>query len=246
MLKKNHQLIYWKWKIKDFICHYPWLFYPTMKLRYNSTGETNEGVPTIWQFVDENTQLVIEGFPRSANTFAVFALQYAQSDRLKIAYHFHAPAQIFRAINLAIPTLVTIRNPRDTVASFVARWSEVSESQALELYISFYKSISKYKSSYVIGDFEEITQNFSETIKKINTRFGTNFVPFSDSQEDRDQVLEQIKIDRSSFSGTKDMLKTDILKRLSTEKNKKLLSEAERIYQEFIEYSNSQQLIENH
>ena len=240
MLKKNHKLIYWKWKIKNFIGQHPWLFYPIMKLRYwCATGEPNEGVPTIWQFVNKDTQLVIEGFPRSANTFAVFALKYSQSVQLKIAYHFHAPAQIFRAINFGIPTLVVIRNPRDAVASFVARWSGVSESQALELYISFYKSISKYKSSYVIGDFEEITQNFSKTIKRINTRFGTNFVPFSDSQEDRDKVLEKIIIDRSSFSSPKDMLKKNILKRLSMKKNQKLLAEAERVYQEFVEYNNS-------
>ena len=30
--------------------------------------------------VDENTQLVVEGFPRSGNTFAVFAFRYAQQN----------------------------------------------------------------------------------------------------------------------------------------------------------------------
>lgn len=235
MIEQHNQLIYWKWKIKNFIGQQPWLFYPIVKLRYwYATGEPNEGEPTIWQLVNKDTQLVIEGFPRSANTFAVFALKSAQLVPPKIAYHFHAPAQIFRAINLGIPTLVVIRNPRDSVASFVARWSEVSETQALELYIAFYKSISKYKASYVVGDFEEITQNFSKTIEKINERFGTNFVLFSDSQEDRKRVLEKIKQDRSSFSGSKDNLKTNILQRLSMEKNQKLLAEAERIYQEFV------------
>jgi hypothetical protein len=240
MLKKNNKLIYWKWKIKNFIGQQPWLFYPIMKLRYwYATSEPNEGEPTIWQLVNKDTQLVIEGFPRSANTFAVFALQYAQPFQLKIAYHFHASAQIFRAISLGIPTLVVIRNPRDSVASFVARWSEVSESQALELYISFYKSISKYKASYVIGDFEEITQNFSKIIQRINSRFGTNFVLFSDSQEDRAKVLEKILKDRSSFSSPNDILKKNILRRLSMKKNQTLLAEAEKVYQEFVEYNNS-------
>lgn len=239
-MQKNNKLIYWKWKIKSLIGQQPSLFYPIMKLRYwDATSEPNEGEPTIWQLVNKDTQLVIEGFPRSANTFAVFALQYAQPFPLKIAYHFHAPAQIFRAINLGIPTLVLIRNPRDSVASFVARWSEVSESQALEFYISFYKSISQYKPSYVIGDFAEITQNFSNIIKKINNRFETSFVLFSDSQEDRNKVLEKIKKDRSSFSTPNDILKQSILKRLSMKENQTLLGEAEKIYQDFLAYNNS-------
>lgn len=236
MQKKRNKFIYWKWKTKNFIAQHPWLFYPIMKLRYwYATGEPNEGEPTLLQLVNKNTQLVIEGFPRSANTFAVFALQYAQPFPVKIAYHFHAPAQVFRAIHLGIPTLVVIRNPRDSVASFVARWSEVSESQALELYISFYKSIKKYKPNYVVGEFQEITQNYSNIIQRINNRFSTKFVPFTDSLEDQEKVLKKIKKDRSSFSAQNDILKQKILKNLSMKKNQLLLAEAEKIYQELLE-----------
>jgi hypothetical protein len=41
--------------------------------------------------VNRNTQLVIERFPKSANTFAVVSLQNAQSVKLQLAHHMHVP-----------------------------------------------------------------------------------------------------------------------------------------------------------
>ena len=40
----------------------------------------------------KETELVIEGFPRSANTFAVLAFDYAQPDDVKLAHQLHAPS----------------------------------------------------------------------------------------------------------------------------------------------------------
>jgi hypothetical protein len=47
--------------------------------------------------VDRTTQLVIEGFPRSGNTFAVVAFEQAQRQSVRIAHHLHAPAQVMLA-----------------------------------------------------------------------------------------------------------------------------------------------------
>jgi hypothetical protein len=47
--------------------------------------------------VDRRTQIVIEGFPRSGNTFAVVALQQAQRESVRVARHLHMPEQVIRA-----------------------------------------------------------------------------------------------------------------------------------------------------
>ena len=44
--------------------------------------------------VGPDTELVIEGFPRTANTFAVFAFQTAQARPVRVAHHLHAPIQV--------------------------------------------------------------------------------------------------------------------------------------------------------
>jgi hypothetical protein len=58
--------------------------------------------------VSRTTQLVIEGYPRLGNTFAVVAFLQAQKEDVRIAHHLHAPAQVIRAARWRIPTIVLI------------------------------------------------------------------------------------------------------------------------------------------
>src|SRR5262245_45373054 len=44
--------------------------------------------------IDADTELVIDGYMRSANTFAVYAFQMAQRRPVRLAHHLHAPAQV--------------------------------------------------------------------------------------------------------------------------------------------------------
>ena len=91
--------------------------------------------------VTPDKQLVIEGFPRSGNTFARRAFLMAQGegfDKTRISVHFHVPAQVVRAARWQIPTLVLIRKPKDAVLSFVVR-DPISVDLALKYYISFYR-----------------------------------------------------------------------------------------------------------
>src|SRR5207247_8264431 len=43
------------------------------------------------------TEICIEGFPRSGNTFAVIAFQQAQTRTVSIAHHVHAPGSVIGA-----------------------------------------------------------------------------------------------------------------------------------------------------
>ncbi len=67
--------------------------------------------------VNRDTELVIEGFPRSGNSFAVIAMMLAQKNPLRIAHHFHVPAQIIYACRHKIPVLVILRKASDAIIS---------------------------------------------------------------------------------------------------------------------------------
>lgn len=77
---------------------YPYLFYALHRLARKNSA----------QAVGPGTQLVVEGFPRSANTFAVLAFQHAQREKVRIAYNLHVPAQVIRASRWHILALVLI------------------------------------------------------------------------------------------------------------------------------------------
>jgi hypothetical protein len=60
--------------------------------------------PHCW--VSRTTEIVIEGYPRSGNTFAVVAFRLAQGREIEIAHHLHAAAQIKRAARLDVPAFI--------------------------------------------------------------------------------------------------------------------------------------------
>jgi hypothetical protein len=194
------------------------------------------------RIVTPDTQLVIEGFPRSANTFARVAFNRAQSERVRIAHGLHVPAQVIRASQLRIPTLVLIRAPKDAVISFAIR-DPISVDQALRYYLSFYETVEEYRDAYVLGLFEEVIEDFGEVIRRINDRFGTTFSPFSHDEPNVDGVFAHIeKNSRKRFGETslenkvsrpfasREKLKREVGYELENPKRGDLISRAETVY----------------
>ena len=52
--------------------------------------------------VRRGTEICIEGFPRSGNTFAVYAFELWNPGS-QVAHHLHAPGQFVRALRLSVP-----------------------------------------------------------------------------------------------------------------------------------------------
>ena len=192
--------------------------------------------------VTQDTQLVIEGFPRSANTFARVAFNRAQSERVRIAHGLHVPAQVIRASRWRIPTLVLIRKPKDAVLSFAIR-DPISVDQALRYYLSFYETVEEYRDAYVLGLFEEVTEDFGEVIRRINDRFGTTFSPFSHDERNVDGVFAHLERNsRKRFGETslknkvsrpfasREKLKREVGYELENPKRRHLISRAETVY----------------
>lgn len=203
------------------------------------------GRKEIARAVTPNTQLVIEGFPRSGNSFARRAFIMAQSDpqiKYDIAHHIHVPAQVVRAARWQIPTLVLIRRPRDAVLSLVIR-DPISVDQALRYYLTFYETVEKYRDAYVLGLFEEVTEDFGQLIKRVNDKFGTTFSLFRHDRENVSKVFADMetharkkygealwerKVQRPS--AVRERMKHEIGYDLENPKRKKLIAEAEAVY----------------
>ncbi len=135
------------------------------------------------ELMDERTELVIEGFPRSGNTFAVTAFEMAQPRPVLVAHHSHNAVRVMLAGRKGIPTLVLVRRPEDAVLSLVIRDSSLSIKQALGNYIRFYTRIKPDYRGYVVARFDDVTRNFGEVIDRINQRFGTAFSVFEHNEK---------------------------------------------------------------
>jgi hypothetical protein len=155
--------------------------------------------------VDRTTQFVIEGFPRSGNTFAVVAFEQAQRENSRIAHHLHMPAQVMLAARWRIPTLVLVRKPTDAVLSWTIREHWVSVRQALEHYVWFYGKIAEYRHAFVVGLFEEVTRDYGAVLERVNAKFGTRFSLFEHSEGNVNSVFARIeKMHRARRGGRLD------------------------------------------
>lgn len=206
--------------------------------------------PRPW--VSRTTEIAIEGYPRSGNTFAVVAFGQAQNRDIKMAHHLHAAAQIKRAARLDVPTLLLIRKPSDAILSLMVRDPHASMRWALRSYIRFYSTVLPYLDKTVVAPFELVTSDFASIIREVNKRYGTafkEFVPTEDAQKSVQQTVEWMARRDSEMTGwdyrrglalpseqrrrAKDALRSEYL----DERNKPLRIASESLYDRVMQYS---------
>jgi hypothetical protein len=130
-----------------------------------------------------DTELVIEGFQRSGNTFAVIAFELAQDRPTRTAHHLHAAAHVVAAAERGVPILLLIRDPEATVVSHMLREPCITPRQALSNWIRFYERVLPYRDRMVVGEFGAITSDFGPAVDEINRRFGTTFRRFAHTED---------------------------------------------------------------
>ena len=153
------------------------------------------------EVIGPRTELVIDGFTRSATTFAVYAFQLSQERPIRLAHHLHAPAQLIEAARLGIPAVALIRKPQGAILSQLIREPDVALRDALFAYSRFYEHLMPYRKSFVIGEFRQVTQEFGAVIRQLNVRFGTNFAEFAHSDANVRECFELCELRGTMFPG---------------------------------------------
>jgi len=124
------------------------------------------------RIVGRKTELVVEGFPRSVNTFVRAVLLASPGGPRRIASHTHLPAQVFRALKFGVPVLILIRRPEEAAASLVLRNRGLSIPVWLRAYCTFYAAVSPLSRSIVVATFEQATGDLPAVIDRVNDKFG--------------------------------------------------------------------------
>lgn len=217
--------------MKEWVYANPKLFYPIHQLcsRFlDIDGDTTS----------DGVEIVIEGFPRSANTFAVLAFKFAQGRDVPTASHFHAEAQILRGVELGIPVIVLVRHPVDAIGSLMVRHPD-SVSQYARRYINFYSNVLRVREHFVLADFRQVTQDFGAVIAKINAKFSMEFNIYENSKKNDEAIFQKIdEINRQREGGKLTHLARPIEFRgntkVSIDRNNSLILEAVRLYEKMM------------
>lgn len=192
--------------------------------------------------IRRDTDIVIEGFPRSANSTTVREFLARQDRALHVAHHKHHAAQLLRATEWGIPAVVLIRKPRDACLSLLALAAETRKiagrsrdrgatfSDVFAAYVAFYTAVAPCLDRLVIGQFEMVHRDLPGLIERTNTRFGTKFG--TDVVED----VSQFELGRHAMpTSFRDGIKQDLRVRLEAEVAssaalRSLVAKAEHIY----------------
>jgi len=124
--------------------------------------------------VRENSQICIDGFPRSANTFLTVFFAHWNPDAV-VAHHVHLPLQISMAASYRVPTIVVIRHPLDAITSLMIREKSLYLWVAIISYALFYRKIDKYRERFVIADFATCVAQPEKIIELANIKFKKSF-----------------------------------------------------------------------
>ena len=143
--------------------------------------------------ISPDTEIVIEGFPRSGNTFAVVAFQLAQKKKIKIAHHLHAEAQILEGVKRSLPVIVLIREPLATIRSLNISHPDIAVDVALRRYFRFYNITRSVLRHVILAKFEDVIKDYGKIIERVNHKFSTRFGIFKPTATNVDKVFREIE-----------------------------------------------------
>jgi hypothetical protein len=214
---------------------HPSLFYPIADLRESDKR----------RLVRRSTDVVVEGYWRSANHFAVHALQTSQKKPIEIAHHFHAPAQLMLALRWNIPALLLIREPAAAVASAMVGFGVDDPSPLMQVYVAFHKPLMGVRDDLVVGEFQQTTSDFGAVIDMVNRRYGAHLDSFDGGQIGIDKVSASITTEHETDphhqdrifplpSADRAAMTNEALARVRSEVAVDLMSEASSLYDYFL------------
>ena len=124
-------------------------------------------------FCSPETDLCVEGFESSANTYTFVVIRSLRPD-LNIAHHTHSAAGVKLAIRYSIPILILFRDPHEAIPSVVTRFRP-SVYESILNYINFYECVMKNADNVILSRFDEVIEDIGDTIGKIERQTAIEF-----------------------------------------------------------------------
>jgi hypothetical protein len=138
------------------------------------------------------TEVCIDGFQRSGNTLAVYAV-WRSNPECRIAHHLHAAGDVRRAVERGIPTVVLIREPSTAIASLIAYQGMAMHVRlGLESYIAFYRHLVPVRDGFAVCPFDELVADPGLPIRLLNGRFGLGLLSLPLDEADRKELQAAI------------------------------------------------------
>jgi len=198
----------------------------------------------------DDTDVVVEGYPKSANAFVAHAFDTGQPRQLRVAHTTHVAGQVIVACRRDVPALVLIRDPAQAVSRIALVRPDISLGLLLRGWIRFYRPLLPWRAGFAVGPFGAVTSDLGAVMRRMNEKLGTSFTPFDHTPENVRATFEamekdwatRIDPDAEAFdvhagrpSPQRDALTTVIEEKLRGPNYASKLAEAEDLERSFVE-----------
>lgn len=152
--------------------------------------------------VGPESAIVIDGFPRSANSFAYYAFRQANPD-VPLAGHTHSAQTIRAGAERGLPTVLLAREPIGVTASLVQFVPGLDPRDALRAYLRFHTTCLTHVDRVLVTSFDDVTADFGHVIGLVNARWGTEFaLPLEDAQADKEVRADLVASNQRYYGGS--------------------------------------------
>ena len=198
----------------------------------------------------DDTDVVVEGYPKSANAFVAHAFDTGQPRQLRVAHTTHVAGQVIAACRRGVPALVLIRDPAQAVSRIALVRPDISLGLLLRGWIRFYRPLLPYRPRFAVGSFPSVTSDLGAVMTRMNRKLGTSFTPFDHKPEhvrasfeamERDwatridPATEEFEVHSGRPSPERDALTSVIEEKLRGPAYASELAEAEELERAFVE-----------
>jgi SAM-dependent methyltransferase len=197
--------------------------------------------------ITSRTDLVVEGYPRSGNTFLTAAIRHVAGPDLTVSSHVHLPSQVALAVRRKVPTIVVIRRPADSVVSLVIAAPHVPLELALREWTDHYQRLWPLREQFVAATFEQATNDVGAVIERVNQRFGTTIPDFVHDEQYLGGARALMEADHERYhasdhlsapwpTASRSAASRRLISELTRPKFDGLLAEANNVYDTYVEH----------
>jgi hypothetical protein len=194
----------------------------------------------------ENPDFVVDGYPRSANTFLVTALNMSWPN-MAIKSHGHDSKNLSEASGI-VPVVSVIRNPVDAIASYAVHLSlyDPDRINNLALLIGLYGDMAKQAldNPHVLAiPFEEVVSDVAGTLDLLESKYELKNRVYVSPEEILSQTLDlskQANLTTDAFTKRghvprdKDPVHAEVLAKLQSPDCEEALSRLTKLYDSII------------
>lgn len=200
--------------------------------------------------LNRHTDVLVDSYPRSANSFFEAAFSRAHGGGISVAHHSHAAGQVLSGVKRGLPAVVLLRSPRDAIASFFEmNGGDYSIELCTREYVAFYTALLPVLSEIIVVETETLEERFFDLMQLLRREYNLKLDAYELTSSVRAELMRDVdetgrkrngfKAERysESLSNEEKKIRRDRLDRIieliEAPENETRFAQAQEVYEKF-------------